>query len=136
MRGQVDPELEAINVSAGTAAGHFFVEDAATRTHPLHIAGTYNAFVAEAVAVGGGALEHVGDCFDTAVRVHGEAADGTFERVVEGEVVEEQEGVELVAGFRRDRAEQTHARTFHGGLWFDDLGNSSDVVHVRIDDTR
>jgi hypothetical protein len=76
-------------------------------------------FVAKTVAVGGGAFEHIGDGFDTAVRMIGEAADGAFERLVEGEVVEE------VAGLGSEGAKQTHTCAFDGGLWFDNLGDSS-----------
>ncbi len=130
MRRQIDPELEAIDVPAGTAAGHFLVQDAAPRAHPLHIAGTDETLVAEAVAVTGGAFEHVGDGLDAAVRVIGEAAEGTFERIVEGEMVEEQEGIVFVADARRNRAAQLHARAFDGDLRFDNFGDRSKVVHV------
>ena len=125
VRGQVDPQLEAIDVSARAAAGHFLVQDAATGTHPLHIAGTDQAGVAEAVAMTGGAFEHVGDGFDAAVRVVGEAADGTFDGIVEGEVVEEQKGIEQVADPRRNGAAKPHARAFNGVLRFDNLGDFS-----------
>ena len=137
VRGQVDPELEAVDVSAGTAAGHFFVHDATTGTHPLHVAGTDETFVANAVAVGGGAFKHVGNGFDAAVRMIREAADGTFERVVEGKVIKKQKGVEKVARFWRYGTEQTHARAFNGSLWFDSLGDSSKVsIHVVYDVVR
>jgi len=102
MRRQVDPELEAVDVSALAAARHFFMHDAATGTHPLHVTGTDETCVAEAIAVGGGTFEHVGDGFDAAMRMIGEAAQRTLKRIVEGEVVEEQEGVEQVAGFRSE----------------------------------
>lgn len=104
--GQVDPQLEAVDVAVLTAAGHFFVQDAAPAGHPLDVAFGDGAHVAEAVAVADGAFEHVGDGFDAAMRVRGEAAEGSFERVVEGEVVEEQEGVEFVAGVRTEGAPQ------------------------------
>jgi len=81
-------------------------------------------------------FEHVGDGFDAAVRMVGEAAQGTFKLIGEGEVVEEQEGVGLVADARGDGAKQTHARAFDGGLWFDNLGDGSKVVHVGLDDVR
>ena len=125
MGGEVDPELEAVDVSAGAAARHFLVQDAAAGTHPLHIAGTDEARVAKAVAVMRGALEHVGDGFDAAVRMVREAADGTFEGIVEGEMVEEQEGIELVADARRDGTAKPHARALDGVLRFDDLGDFS-----------
>ena len=75
--------------------------------------------------MGGGALEHVGDGFDAAMRMIREAAHWSFKRVVEGEVIEEQEGIGLVADARGYGAKQTHARTFDGGLWFDNLGDGS-----------
>ena len=136
MRWQVDPELEAVDVAAGSATGHFFVEDAATGTHPLHIAGTNETRVAEAVTMTGGAFEHIGDGFNAAMRMIGETAQGTFDGIVEGEVVEEQEGIKLVANARRYGAKQTHARAFDGGLWFDNLGDGSWVVHVGLDDVK
>lgn len=130
MRGQVDPKLEAVDVSACAATGHFFVEDAATGAHPLHVAGTDRAFVAEAVAVGGGAFEHIGDGFDAAMRMIREAAQRAFEGIVEGEVVEEQEWVEQVADLWTERTEQAYARTLDGDLWFDELRDFSWVIHV------
>ncbi len=57
----------------------------------------------------------------------------TFERIVEGKMVEEQEGIEFVADPRRNRAAQLDARAFDGSLRFDNSGDSSKVVHVRID---
>ena len=130
MRGEVDPELEAVDVSTLAAAGHFLVQDAASGTHPLHITGTDETLVAKAVAVGGGTFEHVSDGFDAAVRMIGEAAQGSFERIVEGEVVEEQEGVEFVADARRDGAAQFDTRALDDELRFDCLGYGSKVVHV------
>jgi len=82
----------------------------------------------------GGAFEHVGDGFDTAMRMVREAAQGTFEGIVEGEVIEEQEGIGLVADARGYGAKQTHARAFDGGLWFDNLGDSSKIIHVGLDE--
>lgn len=81
-----------------------------------------------------GAFEHIGDGFDAAVRVHGEATDRPFDGIVEGEMVEEQEGIELVADARRDRAAELDARTFNGVLRFNDLGDRSELVHECMDD--
>jgi len=129
--------LEAGDKSAGSAAGHFLMQDAAPGAHPLHVAGTDDTGITETVAMGGGAIDHVGDGFDAAVRMGGEAADGTFERVIEGEVVEEQEGIVQVACPRTERTQEAYARAFDGGLWFDDLRDCSKVVvHVGMDDVR
>ncbi len=93
-------------VSAGTAARHFLVQDAAPAGHPLHIAGTDQAGIAKAVTVVGGTLEHVGDGLNAPVRVHREAADGTFERVIEGKMVKEQERIKFIRSARGDGATQ------------------------------
>lgn len=83
-----------------------------------------------------GPLEHVCDGLDAAVRVVGEAANGTLEWIVEGKMVEEQEGIEFIADARRNRAAQLHARPFDGGLRFDDFRDSSKVVHVEVDEVK
>jgi hypothetical protein len=69
----------------------------------LHVAGADGAHVLQAVAVADGAFQHIGDGLDAAVRVGGEAADGALVGIVEGEMVEEQEGVELIGAARRNR---------------------------------
>jgi hypothetical protein len=136
MGGKVDPQLKAVDRSLGTAARHFLMQDAATGGHPLHIAGTDQARVAEAVAVMCGAFQHICDGLDAAMGMHGEAADRTLEGIVEGKMVEEQEGVEFVAGARRNGAAQFDARAFDGSLGFDNFGNTSKVIHACIDEVR
>ena len=74
MRRQVDPELESVDIPAGTATRHFLVEDAAPGTHPLYIAGTDDTLVAEAVAMTRGTFEHIRDSFNPAVWVIGKTA--------------------------------------------------------------
>src|SRR5512141_2948178 len=107
------------------------MQNATPGAHPLHVAGTDHALVAKAVAVGCGAFEHVGDGLDATMRMHGETTDGSLERIVEGKVVKEQEGIVLVADARCNRALQFDARALDGILWFDNLGNGSKVlVHI------
>ena len=79
------------------------------------------------------AFEHVGDSLDAAMWMIGKAADGTFEGIVEGEMVEEQEGVEFVADARRNGATQLDPCAFDGDLRFDHFFDSSKVVHAYID---
>ena len=83
-----------------------------------------------------GAFEHISNGLDAAMWVVGKAADGPFDGIIEGEVVEEQEGVEQVADTRRDGATQLDARAFDGVLRFDNLRDFSWVVHIRIDEMR
>ncbi len=72
-RRQVGPELEAVHPARRVAVRHLLVEDAAAGGHPLHVAGTERALVAQAVGVVDRAGQHVGDGLDAAVRVPGEA---------------------------------------------------------------
>jgi len=59
------------------------------------------------------------------MRVHGEAAQGTFNRIIEGEVIEEQEGIEEIRFVRRDGTTQQNVCTLDYVLGFDGLGNGS-----------
>src|SRR5271157_327500 len=122
---QVDPQLKSINISTFTAARHLFMQNTATGSHPLHVARTDGAFVAEAVAMMRGAFEHVGDGFDAAVRMHGKAADGAFDGIVEGEVIEEQKGIEEIGFVRRDGTTKQYACAFDDILRLDNLRNGS-----------
>ena len=72
----------------------------------MDITSADGACVAKAVAVVDRAVQHVGDGFYAAMRVHGEAADGAFEWIIESEMIEEQEWVVFVARARRDGAPQ------------------------------
>jgi len=128
--------LEAVDIAARAAAGHFLVQDAAPGAHPLHVAGADGALVAQAVAVVGGAFEHVSDGLDAAVGMVGKAAQRPFQGIVKGKMVEEQEGIEFVADPWRDRAAQLDARSLNSDLRFDNSGNGSQVVHVRIDGVK
>jgi hypothetical protein len=101
-----------------------------SRTHPLHIAGADDAFIAKAVAVSGGAFKHVRNRLDAAVRMVRKAAQRSFERIVESKMIEEQKGIEFVTNPRRNRPAQFYACTFDGSLRFDNLRDSSKVVHV------
>ena len=83
-----------------------------------------------------GALKHVGDGFDAAVRVVGEAADGTFDGIVEGEVVKEQEGIEQVADARRNGTAQFDACAFDGVLRLDNFRDFSWIVDIKLDEMK
>ena len=94
---------------------HLLVQDAAARRHPLHVAGAEAALVAQAVAVRHRARQHIRDGFDTAMRVPRETGEVVLRSVI-AEIVEQQEGVELVRLPEAESALQAHARSFDGGL--------------------
>ena len=112
---QIGPQLEAVHPALRIALRHLLVQDAAAGRHPLHVAGAERAAVAEAVAVGHRAGEHVGDGLDAAVRVPREPGEVVRGPVV-AEVVEEQEGVEVRRVPEAEGALQPHAGALHGGL--------------------
>ncbi len=87
---------------------------------PLNVTGGHAALVAEGVAVGDLAGEDVGDGFDAAVRVPGEAGDVVGGTLV-AEIVQQQERVELLGLAETEGALELDARAFHGGDGFDGL---------------
>ena len=101
------------------------MEDPAAGGHPLDVAGAQGAAVAETVAVGHGAGEHVGDGLDPAVRVPGEPGEEVL-GVVVPKVVEQEERVEVVGIAEAERAAEANAGAFDGGLRLDDTLDGSD----------
>ncbi len=129
LRGQVHPDLEPVQPTRSDL-GHLLVHDAAARRHPLHVAGPDHAGVPEAVPVLDPAVEHVGDRFDSAVRVHGESGDVVV-RALRAEVIEEEERVEMVKGRCRDAAPELHARAILGWARRDDRLHFS-LLHAHL----
>lgn len=112
------------------------MQDAPPRAHPLHVAGADEALVAQTVTMVRGALEHVGYRLDAPVRMVRETAQGPFEGIVEGEMVEEQERIIFVTDPWRKGATQLHASPLDRDLRFDHFGNGSTMVHACKDDAR
>ena len=86
-RGKVRPELEAVHPASRVALRHFLVEDAAASRHPLDIARTERAAVAEAVAVVDRPGKDIGDRLYAAMGMPGETGQVILRSVV-AEVVE------------------------------------------------
>jgi hypothetical protein len=106
----------------GISLGHFLVQDAAAGCHPLHIAGRHLAFVTEAIAVLHGTREHVGDRFDSAMRMPGESRQIVF-RVVVTEVIEQQKRIEIPGFAESESTLQPDTRSFDSGLRFNNSFN-------------
>ena len=100
-----------MHAAALVAARHLLMQDAAARSHPLHIARAEAAAVAEAVAVLDAAGEDVGDRLDPAVRMPREALE-IIVRPLVAKVVEEQERIELGRIAEAERALQLDAGAF------------------------
>jgi len=105
------------SVTSGMSADRM---SCAPSRHPLHIAGGDRTLVAETVTVIDGPREHVGDRLDAAVRMPGKAGQ-IIVRVFAAEVVEQQEGVEIVGFAETERPAQVNAGAFDVGLRLDEL---------------
>src|SRR5690348_856372 len=67
--GQVGPQLETVHAALCVTLRHFLVEDTAAGCHPLHVAGTKGALVAETVLVLHRSGKHIGDGLNAAMWV-------------------------------------------------------------------
>ena len=137
-RRQVGPQLEPVHAAQRIAFGHFLVDDAPARRHPLEVAGADGAAVAHAVAVLDGAGQDVGDGFDAAMRMPREAGEVIVRNVV-AEIIEQEEGIEVGGVAEAERAAQMHAGAFEGGLGLDQAFDGSDghivlLVQFNCDD--
>src|SRR6202022_1211119 len=91
--------------------GHFLVDDPATCGHPLNIASSDGAAVADAVAVLHGSGEDIGDGLNAAMRMPGEARQVILRNVI-AEVVEKQERIEVGCIAESECAAQVNSRAF------------------------
>jgi hypothetical protein len=82
-----------VHTAQRVALRHFLVQNAAPRRHPLDVAGTERALVAQAVPVLHRARQNIGNRFDAAVRVPGKAGPVIVGPIVP-EIVEQQKGIE------------------------------------------
>src|SRR2546425_138005 len=121
--GQVEPELQTGD-SLGTDLRHFFVHDAAPRCHPLNVTRADRPTMPQRVFVPYFSFPDDRDRLDPAVRVIWEARL-VVPRVDRLEVVEEQEGVEVVELSSPDAAPEVNSRTFDDRFRRDLLGSSS-----------
>src|SRR5262245_274765 len=132
-RGQIRPELQAVHPAVGVALRHLLVQDAAARGHPLHVARSQTALVAETVAVINGAREDVCDRLDAAMRMPRKPGEVVAGSVVP-EVVEQQERIEVARVAETKRALQPDARAFYGGpclTHFSNRSNRHGEIHPR-----
>ena len=118
-RRKIGPELEAVHAASRIALGHFLVDDAAAGGHPLHVAGGDGAAVPHAVAVFDGSGEDVGDGLDAAVRMPGKSGKIVLGNVV-AEIVEEQEGIEVMRVAETESAAEMDSGAFERGFGLDE----------------
>jgi len=102
-RWQICPQLETVHPALRVALGHFLMQNAAAGRHPLHVARAQLALVAEAVTVFHGSRQNIGDRFNPAMRMPGEAAE-IVSRVFIAEIVEQKEWVKVLRLAKSERA--------------------------------
>src|SRR5712671_4613854 len=115
---------------------HLLVQDAAPGGHPLHVAGSHAALIAQAVTMLDRSGENVGYGFNAAMRMPREAGHVIL-RILVAEVIEQEKGIELVGLAETKGALQTHSRAFQSGLCVDDLldwANGHGVLRSVLDD--
>ena len=110
--GKIGPQLEPVHAARGVSFGHFLVNNASARGHPLHVAGGDRSFVAHAVAVLDFPGENIGNRLNPPVRMPGKPRRVVGWHIV-AKIVQQQEGVELRGVPESECAAQMHARSFH-----------------------
>src|SRR5260370_39720327 len=96
--------------------------DSAPGGHPVHVAGSHSALVAETIAVLHRTGEHVGDRFNPAVWVPGESCNVIF-RILIAEIIQQQERIEILGFAEAEGALQFYTGALDGGLRLNDLLN-------------
>src|SRR5207245_9640677 len=113
--------------------GHFLVDDAAARRHPLDVARRDDPAVAEAVPVLYIPVEYIGDGLDAPVRVPGKSAPVVV-GVVGAEGVQQEEGIELGDLGEAERALEVDAGPLNGRFALPDLVDRTVDLSARHDD--
>ncbi len=100
-----------MHLAEAVAFGHFLVNDASTGCHPLDIASSYTAPIAQTVPMFNGTGQNVGDGLDTAVRMPGKASEVILWHIVP-EVIQQQERVKIRGVAKAESPAQAHAGAF------------------------
>src|SRR5579862_1438450 len=98
--------------------GHFLVDDAAACRHPLQVAGADGSFMPHAVAVLDCSRQHVGDCFDAAMRVPGKTCQIILRNVI-AKIVQQKKWIKVGSAAEAERTTEVHACALESGLGLD-----------------
>src|SRR5207244_4904402 len=109
---------------------HLLVNDPAARCHPLHVPGTDNAAVADAVAMLHRSRQHIGDGLDSTVRMPGKPCQIVLRNIV-AEVVQQQERVKVLGVPKAESAAEVYTCAFKSRFRFDKPLNRSDG-HIQL----
>src|SRR4051812_4786580 len=101
------------------------MENAASGRHPLNVAGSHLAFVAETVTVFDRSGENVRDGLDAAMRMPRESGEVVFRPLV-AEIVEQEKWIELFRLAETKGALKLYAGTFERGLSLKNFFNGTE----------
>src|SRR5208282_1348887 len=107
------------------------MDDAAARSHPLHVAGGDGAAVSHAVTMFHRSRKHVGDGFDAAVRMPREACQIVLGNII-AEVIEQEERIGFLGISETESAAKMDACAFKRRLRFDDSFNWSNGHRISM----
>jgi hypothetical protein len=122
--------LKAVHAVTAVALRHLLVENASAGGHPLHIAGSEYAPVAEAILVLDRSGEHVGDSLDATVGMPWKSRTVVIGMVV-AKVIEKQERIEGGGITEAESAPQLDPRPLNCGLGLND-GLYRSYGHVKL----
>src|SRR5690242_17360261 len=94
---------------------HLLVDNAAARSHPLHISCGNGATISHAVAMFDSPGKNVGNGLNPAMRMPREACQVILGNVV-AKVVEEKERIEILGIAKSERSAQVHTSALHRRL--------------------
>jgi hypothetical protein len=88
--------LEAFDLPTRSTLWQFLVQDATPTRHPLHIPGSNDADISQAVTVTDITIQHVSDGLNATVGMRGKTCNRTLDWVIEREMIKEQKWVKWV----------------------------------------
>jgi hypothetical protein len=113
-----------VHPALGVALRHLLVQDAASRRHPLDVAGTERAPVAQTIPVLDRAVEHISYRLDAAMRMPRKTGKVVLRAVVP-KIVEEKERVEGLGLAEPEGAMELDSGSFDMWLGLYDLADGS-----------
>src|SRR5215469_5781442 len=124
--------MKAVHAALRIALRHLLMHDAAARGHPLHVAGSERAAIAETVAMLDRAREHRSDGLDAAMGMPRKTGEIILRPVI-AEIVKQQERIGLLGVAETEGTPQFHASAFDRRLG---LHNAFDWTNGHDDDAR
>jgi hypothetical protein len=116
--------LESVHAATFVSLRHFLMEYAASRRHPLHVAGSKRSAIAKTVAMRNGTGEDIGYGFDAAMGMPGKSGAVVIGAII-AEIIEQEEWVELLRFAESKGAVKLYTRAFERRLRLHDLFNGS-----------